>query len=348
MTEVFNIGKTIKILSNTISLSSFNEADGKVFYQSNKKQIQRMQNYDITKMNGLEFENYNNFIKKYNSWVEWAIKESYLTVYQQNALTDFYLTMYEAASINMPINKNLTEHFFCYALSKVLHNQIQDYMKNHPNESKYDAMYWTLAKFDFFGKDDRFIANCNPVGGAFILLENCVKNINQLISYWEEIIAKNGKRDNPPNIKDYILKWQHGRSPSWNIIKLFFDNDLTPPKDFFINDEQIKSGAYQAFKRNLYLAFILTNLFDTLVKEKLLTKESRIMIRNGTRLFYRDFYVIRDQNNPEYSKKFEKIAKENLMFRTLFCMLDANLSNYETTEYLQSVNENPDIPILLD
>ena len=81
-----------------------------------------------------------NFIKKIDNWSEWAKISGYLQEYQQTAISDFYLLMFDAAALNMPLEKNITEHFFCYAIAKVLFNQIQGYMKNYPAENKYNAM----------------------------------------------------------------------------------------------------------------------------------------------------------------------------------------------------------------
>lgn len=349
MTEVFNIGKTIKILADLISLKTLNDPEGADFYQATKKQIERMKDYDITKMKGKDFERYFSFAKKVDNWADWAKTNGYLQGYQQTAMSDFYLLMFEAAKLNMPIEKNLTEHFFCYAIAKVLYNQLQEYMKMHPEESKYDAMYWCFSCFEFFGDDNKYLTDYNPVSSTFALLTRWVKDINQLIKYWEDQIDKQGKRDNPPDIKDYILKWQKGRSPSWKIIKLFFDNDLCPPEDYFIfEEEKLKKDAYRTFKGNLFFSFILTNLFDSLVKENIISTETRIMIRTGTRLYYRDLYVKRRMDNPDYSEKFEDEAKNNLMFRTLFCMLDANLNQLSVDEYLLSVYEHPEYPLVLD
>ena len=50
MTDVFNIGKTIRILANLISLKTLNEPEGETFYEATKKQIKRMTDYDFTKM----------------------------------------------------------------------------------------------------------------------------------------------------------------------------------------------------------------------------------------------------------------------------------------------------------
>lgn len=348
MQEVLSIGKIIKIFADTISLSSFNEADGPQFYQANKKQIQRMKEYDIDSMNEKDFSNYINFIKKINAWAEWAKKEGYLKGFQQTAISDFYMIMNEAASINMPLDKNMAEHFFCYAIAKVLYNQVQEYMKVYPDEDKYKAMYWTFTAFDFFGDDDSYLTDFTPLASTFSLLTKWVKDINKVINYWEEKIASSGKRENPPNLKAYIKNWKNGVSPSWNIIKLFFDNDLCPPDDFFIDDDLNKKDIYKTFKANLYLSFVLTNLFDSLEKEGILLNESRVMIRTGTRLYYRDFYVKREHDNSEYSETFETTAKENLMFRTLFCMLDATLYKSSTIEYLSFVYEHPEFPKLLD
>lgn len=349
MSDVFNIGKTIKILSDLISLKTLNDPEGAGFYQATKKQIERMKDYDITKMKDKDFVRYFNFIKKIDNWADWAKTNGYLLGYQQRAMSDFNFLMFEAAKLNMPLEKNMTEHFFCYAIAKVLFNQIQEYMKLNPEKDKYEAMYWCFATFEFFGDDEKYLREYNPVSSTFAILTQWVKDINQLIKYWEKQIDKEGKRENSPDIKDYILKWQKGRSPSWKIIKLFFDNDLCPPDDYFIfEEEQLKRDAYKAFKGNLFLSFMLTNLFDSLEKEKIITNETRIMIRTGTRLYYRDFYIKRRKDNPDYSEKFEEEAKNNLMFRTLFCMLDGTLSQHSTDEYLNIIYLHPEYPILLD
>ena len=94
MTEVFNIGKTIRILANLISLKTLNEPEGETFYEATKKQIKRMTDYDFTKMKEKDFDRYFNFVKKVDNWAEWAKKEGYLQGYQQTAMSDFYLLMF--------------------------------------------------------------------------------------------------------------------------------------------------------------------------------------------------------------------------------------------------------------
>ena len=195
MEQIFNIGLTTKILSDTIGLSAFNSADGRRFYDANKKKIQRMKDFDIKNMKPKDFENYQSYIKKVDEWSEWAKKQGYLSGFQQTALSDFYMTMFEAASLNMPINKNMTEHFFCYALAKVLYNQIQEYKTHNLKENKYEAMYWMLSNFDFFGDDDEYKKDFSPIASSFSLLACWVNDLNKVIKFWEDKIAENGKRD---------------------------------------------------------------------------------------------------------------------------------------------------------
>ena len=135
-------------------------------------------------------------------------------------------------------------------------------------------------------------------------------DINKVIRYWENQITVNGKRESPLDLKLYISRWQKGVTPSWNIIKLFFDNDLSLPIEYFIDDPDIQKDGYRAFKSNLYMAFLITNLFDSLERNKIISTESRMMIRNGMKLYLKDFFVIRNENG---SVDFEKEAKQNLL-----------------------------------
>lgn len=350
MNEILNIGLTIKTLSDAITLTFLNEADGEKFYESKKKQIQRMKNFNINEMNDSDYSNFLKFISKFDAWSEWAKTKDYINGAQQNALGSFYMTMFEAASYNMPLNKNMTEHFLCYALSKVLYEQMEDYKNNFPNESKCEILDSTLTSFDFFSSDERYKKDLSPITNSFKLLSSLVKDMNSVIKYWEDKISETGKRNSPPNLKSYIKKWSNGTTPSWNIIKLFFDNDLSLPDNYFSDeiDIAIKKNCYKAFKRNLVMAFIITNLFDSLEQQKIITKETRQMIRNGTKMYYREFYIIRNKEDTEYSQKFETEAKNNLMFRTLFYMLDASSEEIKTMDFLQVAYHDPNIPYIID
>jgi hypothetical protein len=179
------------------------------------------------------------------------------------------------------------------------------------------------------------------------MLSCWVKDMNEVIKYWERTVVEKGKRDIPVNFKAYITNWKKGVTPDWKNIKIFFDEDLCPPNEFFIDDERVRMNGYEAFKANLFMSYILKNLFNSLKKNEVLSEESLLMIRNGARLYFREFFVIRDKNNCAYSAKVEESSKKNLMFRTLFCMLDGPLNQVSTLEYLDFISKNPEYPIVL-
>lgn len=346
MEKFLTIGKTIQILTNTINLTSFTEAEGVRFYDSNKHKILRMKDFDVSNMNKNDLDNYLEYIKKVDTWSAWATDKGYLKGYQQTAMSDFYLLLFQAAAYNMPLDKNMTEHFFSYALAKVLFNQISEYMDKYPSEDKYYAIYYCLATFELFGDDERYLKDYNPIESIFVLLSHWVKDINQLITFWEDQIAEKGLRDSPLNLHSYINKWKKGTKISWENVKLFFDENMIPPEEFFIDNENIRKDGYKTFKTSLFLGFIISNLFEYLVKEEIISEESLKMIKDGARLYYRDFYVIRKEGNPEHSDDFEEEAKNNLMFKTMFLMLDGNMSQLSLLDYLNFVYQNPEFPIL--
>lgn len=349
MNRIFTLGLSLKLFSDAINLSVFNEPDGQRFYEATKKRINRMRDYEILDLTKkTEYSNFVAYFKKYDDWAEWAKRKGYLKGFQQNAINAFYELMFEAAKLYMPLNQNMTEHFFCYAFANVLYKQIQEYKIYYPKDSKYEAMYWILSSFEFFGDDNSYIKDFTPIASSFSLLSCWVKDMNKVIKYWEKIVIEKGKRDVPPDFKAYITNWKKGVTPDWKNIKIFFEEDLCPPKEYFFDDEKIRKNAYEAFKANLFMSYILKNLYDSLKKNEVLSEESLLMIRNGARLYFREFFVIRDKNNCAYSAKIEEDAKNNLMFRTLFCMLDGSLNQISTSEYLNFIYRNPEYPMILD
>lgn len=345
MEKELNLGFTVKTMLDIFTLSAFTEKNGDKYYEASKKKFHRMRDYSLSKMNDAELKKYEEFIKEIDEWASWAKKKGYLCGYQQTAISDFFKIMTDVAVWDMPLNQNMAEHFICYALSKVLYGQLKEYMKNNPHENKYRSMYNTLAIYDFFSNDENYQTDYLPLENTFLLLEFWVKDFGQVIKYWEEKLL--GK-DYLPNLKLYLKRWKSGVIPEWNVIKLFLENDLCPPDEYFKDFEEItdKSQFYKTFKASLFMSFLLENMFDSFVKRGVLTEDSRKMIRNGVRLFYRDFYIIRNKESKEYSEKLESDAKKNLMFRTMFCMLDGTLSEVDTLQYMKSVEQNPKYPIV--
>lgn len=341
MEKVLNFGFIITTITDAITLKLFNKPDGDKNYEANKKKFQRMKNLNIDDLKNNPYQ-FSEFVEKVNSWSKWAKKNDYLKEWQQTAMSDFFTEMREVAVHDMPLEKNMTEHFLCFALAKVLYNQCEEFKKIHPSADKFELIYRVLSNYDFFGDDETYNTDFTPVGSCFALFKKYVKDINNVIEYWEGKIDSLGKKDVPPNLKSYFNKWSKGTVPSWEILKLFFDKELELPKEYFIDDFDVQKDGYRAFKANLFISFILTNLFDSLKKRKIITDETRKMIRNGSRLYYRDFFVRRNLKSEEFSNEFEPEAKNNLMFKVLWLVLENDLcKEFTTMDFMNEIYKNP-------
>lgn len=193
----------------------------------------------------------------------------------------------------------------------------------------------------------------SPFRGSLSVFLTWVKDKNRVFKFWNKKIDELGKNGNAKtDLGINFQKWFGEKTrPSWNVLKLFLDDKLALPKDYYkdIDDEIGLSelNYYKAFKQLLFLSYLLNNLFDSLERQELISEETRNMIRNGARMYYREFYIVRDKNNEEHSSVFESDAKENLMFRTMFCILDGNLGKMTAIEYLNEAWFHPEIPILI-
>lgn len=339
------IGVSIQLITDMIGRKALIEGCDNVSYETTKKQIQRLSRLDYETLDEKEKDNYMRFTQTFDTWLLWAKTQGYLFEFQRVALVDFYLMLSEGASYNIPIDKNMAEHFFCFIFSKVLHSHLTTYLEYHKDEDKYTALGTTLARFDIWSVDESYKIGCNPMTGCLYYLTHFFKDINSVIKYWENKIDIN--ITTPIEIKSAFKRWRNGRVPSWALIKLFFEKDMAPPQQFYVDDDDIKEGGFRSFQSLLITAYFIINLFDSLRKQHILSSESCRMIKDGMRLYYREFFLIRNKENTDYSDDIEKEAKSNLMFRTLFGMLDGNLSEVDILTFLNLVYINPMAPFIL-
>lgn len=95
MNRIFTLGLSLKLFSDAINLSVFNEPDGQRFYEATKKRINRMRDYEISDLTKkTEYSNFVAYFKKYDDWAEWAKRKGYLKGFQQNAINAFYELMF--------------------------------------------------------------------------------------------------------------------------------------------------------------------------------------------------------------------------------------------------------------
>lgn len=351
--EKFTFGHISKLLGDMFGLNAIINPVGEKYYESTKKLFQRASLIEDTNMNKTESKRFENIIQKVNDFCEWAKKEQYIGGFTQTAITSFFSALMDAASYKMPTEENMMEHLLTYALANAIYQNYLEMQEKYPNKDKFENLSDTLALFDIFGTDEHYIEDMSLFHGSLSMFLTWVKDKKEVFDFWNKRIDEFGKNnDAKTDLGINFQKWLNEETkPSWNILKLFLNNEMSLPKDYYKDiDDEIELSEhnyYNAFKHLLFLSYILTNLFDSLEQQELISKRTRRMIRNGGRMYYRDFYIVRDKDNKEYLSNFENEAKENLMFRTMFCFLDGNLGGIKTIEYLKNSWDFPKIPILI-
>ena len=84
---------------------------------------------------------------------------------------------------------------------------------------------------------------------------------------------------------------------------------------FFI----IKYASILTFRRKVFPAYFITNLFDSLDEHNFLNAASKEMIQNGIRLFYRHYLVTKEPtlsqeeiNNPMFCMLYRFLLKDDM------------------------------------
>lgn len=140
-----------------------------------------------------------------------------------------------------------------------------------------------------------------------------VKDQKQLFEYWNDKKFEIDEKDST-DLKLLINRWTKDKTsrPTWKVIKFFMNEDLLPDDNFIIEELADLPGKdlYLTFRRRIFPAYFITNLFDSLEKFGFLDAVSKQMIQNGIRLFYRHFLVTKEQT----------LSQEE-MHNPMFCML---------------------------
>lgn len=351
--EKLTFGHISKLFEDLFSLNAITEPCGKKGYESTKKLFQRASLIEDANMNKTESERLKGLIQKINDFCEWAKERNYMSGFTQTAITNFFSVLMEASLYDMPTDRNMMEHLLVYALANAVYQNYLEMQEHFPDEDKFQNLSDTLALFDIFGTDDRYVEDMSPLRGSLSIFLTWVKDKKSVFDFWNKRIDELGKNnDAKTDLGINFQKWFNEKTkPSWNVLKLFLNDKMSLPKDYYkeIDDEigLSEQNYYKAFKHLLFLSYLLRNLFDSMERQNLILEETRNMIRNGARMYYREFYIVRDKDNNEYSNDFENESKKNLMFRTMFCFLDGNLGKMNLIDYLNRSWYYPEIPILI-
>jgi len=193
-------------------------------------------------------------------------------------------------------------------------------------------------QFNYWLPSYNYTKDISPMEGVFNLLFELVKEKKDLIEFWNSRKAEITDSDNPTDLNIQIKRWLSGKQrPTWKHIKLFLDEGLLPKESMIRNqiiEEFPNENLYLMFRRKVLPSCFITKFFDSLESQELIHEESRYMIRNGVRLFYKHMLV--DGGN-EFSIEEKQNPMFCMMIQTLLYKDFGNDYNTDTAQYFKSI-----------
>lgn len=152
-----------------------------------------------------------------------------------------------------------------YSICSAYKHSVQEVFKKTNNRSF--AITTTIYQFNFHLPSNNYTEIVEPLEGVFNLFLALAKDKKKLFEYW------NNKRfqideNNSGDLKLLIQRWTKSKTsrPTWKVIKLFMNEDLLPEDNLVYQLFPDISGKeqYLTFRRKIFSAYFITNLFDSL------------------------------------------------------------------------------------
>lgn len=190
------------------------------------------------------------------------------------------------------------------------------------HNNRNGAILLAIYQFNYYLPTYQYTKIVEPLEGVFDLFLALVKDKKKLYDYWD---SKRFEIDenNSGDLKLLINRWTKTKKarPTWKVIKLFMNEDLIP-KDNLIYQlfpDISEKDQYLTFRRKVFPAYFITNLFDSLDEHNFLNAASKEMIQNGIRLFYRHYLVTKEPtlsqeeiNNPMFCMLYRFLLKDDM------------------------------------
>lgn len=198
-----------------------------------------------------------------------------------------------------------------YSICNAYKHSIQEVLKKTNNRSF--AITTAIYQYNFYLPSNNYTEIVEPLEGAFNLFLALAKDKKKLFEYWDNKRFQIDE-NNSGDLKLLIQRWTKSKTsrPTWKVIKLFMNEDLLPEDNLVYQLFPDISGKeqYLTFRRKIFSAYFITNLFDSLDDHGFLDPSSKEMIQNGIRLFYRHFLVTK-----------EPALSQEETYNPMFCML---------------------------
>ncbi|MDY4526095.1 hypothetical protein [uncultured Treponema sp.] len=308
----YTANNIVKLFIDAIGQDAFKD-----FYAHNwearKKEIQKLiktdYNFDI-----IHDQNFQRYLDILNEFVDWAKNKDYINTWDKFAILDLlipYLKALQFTPQDVIPDHDFNEYTIMYSICNAYKHSVQGVFKKTNNRSF--AVTTAIYQFNFYLPTYQYTTIVEPLEGVFDMFLAIVKDQKQLFEYWNDKKFEIDEKDST-DLKLLINRWTKDKTsrPTWKVIKFFMNEDLLPDDNFIIEELADLPGKdlYLTFRRRIFPAYFITNLFDSLEKFGFLDAVSKQMIQNGIRLFYRHFLVTKEQT----------LSQEE-MHNPMFCML---------------------------
>lgn len=319
----------MKLTANTIIklfVNSIGQDALKDFYEHNwearKKEIQKLLKCDYS-FDIIHDSNFQRVLDILNDFVDWAIKKDYINSWDKWTILDLMIPYMHAIQFTLQNEipeSEFNEYTIMYSICSAYKHSVQEVFKKTNNRSF--AITTAIYQFNFYLPSNNYTEIVEPLEGVFNLFLALAKDKKKLFEDWDNKRFQIDK-NNSGDLKLLIQRWTKSKTsrPTWKVIKLFMNEDLLPEYNLVYQLFSDISGKeqYLTFRRKIFSAYFITNLFDSLDDHGFLDPSSREMIQNGIRLFYRHFLVTKEPalsqeetHNPMFCMLYRFLLKDDM------------------------------------
>ena len=321
---IFSANNIVKLFIDSIGQDAFKD-----FYDYNwearKKEIQKLLKTDYG-FDIVNDDNFKRFVDILNDFVDWAKEKDYINSWDKGAILDLLIPFMHAVMFtpqDIIPEHEFIEYTIMYSICNAYKRAMQEVLKfNEFNNNRAATIISAIYQFNFYLPSNEYTKIIEPLEGVFDLFLALAKDKKQLYQYWNDKKFEIDEK-NSTDLKLLIQRWTKSNisRPTWKVIKLFMNEDLLPDDNLIIQPFPDFSGKdlYLSFRRKVFPAYFITNLFDSLSKNGFINQTSKEMIQNGIRLFYRHFLVTKEAmlspeetHNPMFCMLYRFLLKDDM------------------------------------
>ena len=258
----------IKLFIDAIGQDAFKD-----FYEHNwdarKKEIQKLLKIDYD-FDIIHDPNFQRVMDILNDFADWAIKKDYINSWDKWAILVLMIPYMQAIQFtpqNVIPERELIEYCIMYSICKTYLHSVQEALKSPDFNNRVDAVLLAIYQFNFYLPSYEYTKIVEPLEGVFDRFLALARDKKQLFQYWTDKKYLIDDEKDSTDLKLLINRWTKSKNrPSWKVIRLFMNEELLPDDNLILQPFPDISGKvqYLTFRRKVFPAYFITNLFDSL------------------------------------------------------------------------------------